>query len=48
MLYLLHNITAFVLNPMLTHFDKCKKSDLHELAEHFDIPGGAKFPGWLN
>lgn len=32
------NLTVYVLNPTLTQFNKCKKSDLRELVEHYNIP----------
>lgn len=32
------DINAFVSNPTLSQFDKCRKSDLCEIAEHHCIP----------
>lgn len=37
------NFTAFVLIPTLTQFDKCKKTDLRELTEHYNIPVSTSF-----
>lgn len=32
------DLNTFVSNPTLSQFDKCRKSDLHELAEYYDVP----------
>ena len=32
------DVNEFVISPTLTQFDKCKKSDLREIAEYFCIP----------